>query len=201
MTGYDFFNLSLSVQAALGAGYLGYVTAYAGFRKEHRVEDALFISLAFAACAMLTYGAAEPIAGTLGAFLAAFASSILIAACWRRWGRKAWLWCVSEAGIHRDDGSHHAWSQIVQTDRRVGQISVHLKDGRTLYLNNRELYGDAPWRGLYLGGDGAIVMVVEEEEMPDGTEEIRSGISDDVWGTRLTYIPPDEVRRVNIRMK
>ena len=44
-------------------------------------------------------------------------------------------------------------------------------------------------------------MVVEEEDLQDGVEEIRSGVVDSFWGTRMTYIPASEVKRVNIRMK
>lgn len=201
MLNNQFFDLSLSIQVALGAGYLGYVTAYAGFRRDHRVEDVLFISLAFAAVAMLTFGFVEQSQGVFAAALLAFGSSLALAALWRKWGRRAWLWATTNAGIHRDDGSHDAWSQIVQTDLQIGQVSVHMKDGRVLYLSDRRKYENSPWKGLYLGGNGAVVMVVEKEKDVDGLITERNGIADPEWGTRLTYLPASEIQRVNIRMK
>lgn len=201
MLNNQFFDLSLSLQVALGSGYLGYTTAYAGFRRDHRVEDVLFISLAFASVAMLTFGFVEKSHGVLLASLSSFGASVIIAAFWRKWGRKAWLWATSSAGVHRDDGSHDAWNQIVQTDRRVGQLSVHMKDGRVLYLSDRRKYDHCPWKGLYLGGNGAVVMVVEKEKDANGQLTDRKGITDPEWGTRLTYLPASEIQRVNIRLK
>ncbi|MBU2963355.1 hypothetical protein KO516_21515 [Citreicella sp. C3M06] len=196
----EFFDLSLSLQTALGAGYLGYVTAYAGLRRDHATTDAVFISLAFASLAMLAFVLLERF-GPVVSFIAAFVISLLSAGLWRKWGRKGWLWCVGSARVHRDDGVHGAWSGIVQTDHCVGQISVHTVGGRILYMNDRSRYHDAPWGGLYLGGDGSVVLVVEEEELSDGTEEQRTGIKDEHMGTRMTYVPASQVARVNIRMK
>ena len=42
-------------------------------------------------------------------------------------------------------------------------------------------------------------MAVEEEELPDGTTQERQGVLSD-WGARLTYIPADQISRVNIRL-
>ena len=89
---------------------------------------------------------------------------------------------------------------LVQTKKTVDQISVHLLDGRVLYLNDRPKYEGTPWDGLYLGGDGSVLMIVEEEKLPDGIEEERKGICSD-WGTRLTYLPASQITRVNIRLK
>lgn len=204
----DIFDLSLSVQSALGAGYLGYATAYAGLRREHRTEDALFISLAFSAVAMVAFRVAGGLVGdgrvwldAVAGVMAAFAASLLAAAVWRGHGRSAWLKLMSVATIHRDDGLHSAWSVIVQARRSCGQISVQMKNGHVLYLNDRRSFEGTPWDGLYLGGDGAIIMAVEEEDLPDGRSEIREGVVDAAWGTRLTYIPPAEIARVNIRLK
>ena len=201
MSGADFFSLTLAVQAALGAGYLGYATAYAGFRRDHRSEDTVFISLAFAAFGYAAFGLVAPKLGPLAGVLAAFGVALSVAAFWRALGRRVWLWFMGAAKVHREDGVHGGWAAILQSQRAVGQISVHLKSGRVLYLNDRPKYFDRPWDGLYLGSDGSVIMVVEEEELPDGTTEERAGIFDPDWGTRLTYIPAGEVGRVNIRLK
>lgn len=201
MSGSEFFGMALAVQVALGAGYLGYATAYAGFRKDHRSEDAVFISLAFGAIAYVSFGLAEAMLGPVGAAVAGFCVSLLAAILWRIAGRDAWLKVMGAAGVHREDGVHSAWAKIVQSGRQVGQVSVHLKSGRVLYLNDRRKYHDLPFDGLYLGGDGSVAMVVEEEELPDETNEARDGIADPDWGLRITYVPAGEIGRVDIRLK
>lgn len=195
-----FYNLSLATQVALGAGFLAYGVAYAGLRESHGPVDAVFITLAFSVVATLAFMGAQGW-GVWSQSAFAFLIALIAAALWRRWIRRAVLWLFATTRVHREDGVHRSWASIVQTDRRVGQISVHTKDGRILYLNDRQRYSAAPWGGLYLGGDGAIVMVVEEEEFADGKEEMREDISDPHWGTRMTYIPAGEIARVNIRMK
>lgn len=195
-----FFSLSLVTQVSLGSGYLAYLLAYAGLREHHNSLDAIFITLAYAAVASLGFWSAAS-AGPWLAAMAGAGSAMTAAALWRKWLRDICQRLLSIARVHRDDGLHRAWSAIVQTDCKVGQASVHTKDGRVLYLNDRSLYSKSPWQGLYLGGDGSVVMVVEEEELPDGTTEVRQGVADDNFGVRMTYIPPDQVARVNLRMK
>lgn len=193
-------ELPLAIQTALGAGYLSYSTAYAGYRREHGAQDAVFITLSFSVVALLLFSAFEE-RGAWVASGASFAGTLFISVLWRVAGRKLWQGSMSGLRVHRDDGGHAAWLQIVQTTREVGQISVHTKDGRTLYLNDRTKFDDAPWSGLYLGNDGSVVMIVEEEEFSDGRIEVRQGVRDPAWGDRLTYLPATEICRVNVRMK
>ena len=195
-----FFELSLSVQVALASGYLAYITAYAGLRRGHATQDAIFISLVFSVVALLCFEL-FPIEQTYLRAAAACVMALLSGVLWRKAGRPSWLWLMRKTGVHREDGVHSPWDVVVQTDRKVGQLSVHLKNGRVLFLNDRRNFLNAPWEGLYLGGDGSIIMAVEMEELPDGSEEIRQAVVDDAWGTRLTFIPSSEIARVNIRLK
>jgi hypothetical protein len=195
-----FFDLSLSVQVALASGYLAYITAYAGLRRGHAPQDAIFISLAFSVVALLSFDVLPIEQAYLRSAIAA-AAALLSGIFWRKIGRPVWLWSMRRLGVHREDGVHAPWDVIVQTTKKVGQVSVHLKNGRTLCLNDRRNFAQAPWEGLYLGGDGSVIMAVEMEELPDGSEETRQGVTDADWGTRLTYIPASEIERVNIRMK
>lgn len=192
-------TLPIALQLGLGLGYLCYLVAYAGERRGHSSQDATFLSLAFGVPALvpLSAGAGPLVANLLAGTFLAFGLAIL----WRGWGRSRWRRFIAWIGLTRDDGLLHCWDGILnRPDLRSSQISVHTADGRILCLNDRHRYAAAPFEGLYLGSDGGILMVVEEEELPDGTVETRTGISDTDWGTRLTYIPPDQIRRVNIRM-
>lgn len=195
----DFINLGTAVQVSLGAGYLAYCTAYAGFRRHHQTRDTIFISLVFAAIASTVISLAQNL-GTVPVYILSILAALLSAAVWRWFGRELWQKTMHISKVHREDGVETTWEALVQTKKIVDQISVHLSDGRVLYLNDRPKYVGTPWDGLYLGGDGSVLMVVEEEELPDGTEEERQGICSD-WGTRLTYLPASQIIRVNIRLK
>jgi hypothetical protein len=195
----DFIDLGTAVQVSLGAGYLAYCTAYAGFRRHHQTRDTIFISLVFAAVASIIISLAQSL-GTIPSYILAVLVALVSAAFWRWFGRELWQKTMEVSKIHREDGIETTWETLVQTKKIVDQFSVHLSDGRVLYLNNRPKYAGTPWNGLYLGGDGSVLMIVEEEEMPDGTEEVRQGICSD-WGTRLTYLPASQITRVNLRLK
>lgn len=195
----DFINLGTTVQVSLCAGYLAYCTAYAGFRRHHQTRDTIFISLVFAAIASAVISLAQNI-GAVPAYIVSVLATLVSSAVWRWFGRELWHKAMHISKVHREDGVETTWETLVQTKKTVDQISVHLLDGRVLYLNDRPKYEGTPWDGLYLGGDGSVLMIVEEEELPDGIEEERKGICSD-WGTRLTYLPASQITRVNIRLK
>jgi len=197
---FGFFGQSLAVQVALAAGYLGYCTAYAGYRRGHLARDAIFISLVFASIASVAFVLAEAW-GTVAAGLVALLTSLACACLWRMVGRKVWLWAMRASRVHREDGVHSAWDGLLQSGRAVTQLTVHTRGGDILYLTDRAPFKHAPWEGIYLGGDGSIVMAVDEEVLGDGKLTVRDGILSDGWGARMTYLPPSEIARIEIRLK
>lgn len=195
----ELLNLGTTVQVWIGAGYISYCTAYAGFQRHHKTRETVFLTAVFTAISSIAFAAAQD-ANVFAAYALAILVPFVIAVFWRRVGKSIWLSAMKLTRVHREDGNASTWESIVQTDKAVDQISVHMQDGRVLYLNNRRQFkGKVPWDGLYLGGDGSIVMVVEEEEFPDGKTEQREAICSD-WGARLTYLPSDQIVRVNIRL-
>lgn len=213
------FGLPVAVQVALGFGYLGYITAYAGIRDHHGTQDQIFITLAFGAIAtavfsILTAAATDFAGGPLGlrpgpslAVGSLFGGSFALATClrsaiwWRRFGRSRWQEALWKRRVHTDDGLHSAWAALIQTTRPMAQIDVHLKDGQVLRCTDMNKYTNAHLRGTLLGGDGSIVMVVEYE---DDTQGARHEATDIVYpraGTRLTYIPATEIARVDLRIE
>ena len=191
--------LPLELQVALGGGYLAHAVAYGGLRRSTSATELALRSMAFGLAALLAFRFAlkhEAPAG-IGVAAALFCA-LLLGAFWRRYGM---VWAnriLSKIGI-REDGIPDAWTALIQTHNlQVTQLSVHLKNGRTLY-HNRNAYPEAWKDGLYFGSDGSMIIVVEEEELPNGTTEERKDIHSPKWGTRLTYIPADQVERVNVR--
>lgn len=194
---HGFFELGLGVQIALGFGYLGYLIGYAGLRRHHVGTDRVFISIAFGVVGLLAFTLSKDLGLTIAVALSAIAV-MLAGVIWRGILRHWFLKILNRMQVHQDDGLHFGWDQFIQNIGNVLQASVRLTDGRVLYLNDRRKYKDAPHEGLYLGGDGSVIMIVEEEEFPDGKTEARDGITSD-WGTRLTYIAADRVVQVNLR--
>lgn len=202
----NLFDLSLAAQVTFGAGYAAYLIAYAGLRRHHETQDAVFNTLAFGVPAIFTFQYVDRL-GPVVTTLIAGGACLFLGALWRVGLRSMSHKLLAYLRIHRDDGLLYGWDQIVNTNCSVGQVSVHTKDGRVLYLNNRDNFAKSPFEGLYLGTDGSIILAVEEEEFsvpgPLGPEEhceVRDGVVHPEQGTRMTYIPADQVARVNIRM-
>ncbi|WP_323041122.1 hypothetical protein [Gemmobacter sp.] len=191
-------QIPLTVQLGLGVGYLCYLLVYAGHRRGHTALDATFLSFAFGVPALLPITAGigsvwvNVITGTMFSFALALA--------WRGAGKHHWTRLMRWLHVHMDDGMTDAWESILTTPKlSTGQVSVHTTDGRVLYLSDRSKFKTAPEEGLLLGVNGSILMVVEKERLPDGTIELREGIIDPAWGSRMTYIPANQIVRVNIR--
>jgi hypothetical protein len=192
-------SLPLSIQIGLGIGYLGYLVAYGGARKGHSTLDATFLSLVFGIPALVvasTPGGTLPLDILVGGVV-----SLALAAFWRIKGRSLWFAATRFTGLSKDDGHHSVWEGLLNREDGIfcSQLSVHTADGRVLYLNDRRKFKSAPYEGLNLGADGSILMVVEKEKMPNGAVEQRHDLEDPDFGTRLTFIPADQVQRVNIR--
>lgn len=195
-----FFDMQLSLQVALGGGYLAYVIAYAGLRRDHGANDAVFITLAFGVLGALSMAVLLPRVGPVWAAAVSLLASILAGAFWR-WRARSWAYALlRRAGIHGDDGIADGWTALIQErGLAVTQVAVYLKDGRELFCSQLGPYTTGPKRGLELGSDGSVTMVVEEEEA-EGQREPRTHIIDPVYGTRLTHVPADQIARIELRV-
>lgn len=199
----SWITLPLETQVSLAAGYAGYLLAYGGLRRSHQAQDAVFLTFAFGAVALVALRVLANAAPVWIAAPGAALAALLAAALWRRWLRIPVLRATGLLGIHRDDGMTDSWEAFVDRvpHESASQVSVHTSDGRVLYCSNLDRYVDLPMRGFYLGSDGGIAMVVEEEELPGGTTETREAVTDPHYGARMTYIPAAAVVRVNLRYR
>lgn len=192
------YNLPLEIQTAIAGGYVAYWIAYAGLDTNHRAVDVAFRTFAFGLPAIAAFRLLLS-SGEILAAMSGFTLAVLAGGIWRAFGRRWAFAALSKASVLQEDGIATAWAAFIQQPNlKVSQLSVHTKDGRVLYQNAHR-YPEASLGGMYFGADGSIVMVVEEEELPDGTEEQRQGIRDAKLGTRVTYVPSDQIVRVNVR--
>lgn len=194
--------LPLAVQAALGLGYLGYVIAFVGRRSAHRVEDTIFVSLAFGSVAYLTMLGADLEAKPLIGLSAAAAAIVIVAIAWRVVVQPAALWMFRRAKVSDFDVHATAWAGFLDAVniQRVHQATVHLHDGRALFCSACDVYADHPLGRLYLGSDGGVALVVDVIRHPDGREEdLAEEVRADGWGLRVTFVPPEQIARLELR--
>ncbi|WP_149756865.1 DUF6338 family protein [Roseivivax sediminis] len=199
----ELLSLSWQTQAVLIGGYLAYVIAYSGRRMNHRAFDAFAIVLVFGGFSLISLSILDSALGDnhwkhqiSGVVSVVF--PCLIAIAWRRF-LKDW---VSDkinllAGA-QEDGLPTAWDTVIQTqDVAYCQLIVSLKDGRSLESFPLGDYNDLPNGPCVLGSDGSVAMYVthifEKNESRPATE-----ITNDL-GSRLTYIPADQIAEVDFR--
>ena len=194
----DILTLPFAIQIALGAGYLAYLTAYAGIRQHHTATDAFFRALAFGLAASgVVYFAPR----SRCSIALAVGAPVLLAALWRWRGMalaKALLrkWQVSWA-----DDIPTAWLSLVAEDAqaRPSQISVDLDNGHTVVCDDTRLFADAPHGPCKFGLDGGVAMYVTAERRLNGEWFEHEDVRNSIDGDRITYLPADAIKRVEIR--
>jgi hypothetical protein len=196
----SFFDLTLSVQIALGAGYLAYVTCYAGFRADHKPVDQVSISLVFSSFALVVANLCHSLPD-IWKVVVTLIATLVLGVLWRTLGRPVWHWTLEKTGVHRDDGIHTGWAALVQTNKLVSQATIYTTDDMEFHLANRAPYLNEQWKGLYLCGDGSVTMIVDTETDASGEELQRTTQTDEEYGTRFTHFPASQIRRVELRMK
>ena len=193
----ELYKLPVEFQIALAAGYMGAWITFLGIERQPRIIDITFRSLIFG-LPPISLLRLLPDQELYVIIPSAIAMSVGLGCLWRGLGRRISHKVLAKLGI-ANDGLANVWTAIIQTPKlQVSQLSVHTKDGRILYQNEHR-YENALFGGMNLGSDGSILMVVDEEFIPDQGEENRTGIEDKLHGTRITYIPASEVARVNVR--
>lgn len=194
----EILSLSLTVQVALGGGYIAYLIAYAGIRQHHSTTDIVFRTLAFgliASAVAVWTTFIDPVRLPV-----AVAAAAVAGAFWRWRGSKWSAAALRHLDVSWTDDIPTAWLSItaVRTDCKVSQIAVDLTDGRTLLCDDTRLFQDAPFKTGQFGLTGDVAMYVTAELRQDGTwlerDEVRNHDGD-----LLTYIPAASIKRVEIR--
>lgn len=198
----EFFALPIAFQVALGGGFLGYMLASAGLRRGHTAIDVTMRTIAFGLPAMAIFVSFNEERGAVLAGFGGVAGSIFVAALWRGVLSDLTIKLIKLLQIHQDEFRTSAWDTLLQSPGlEVTQVMVRLKSGRELFLANPEPYINGPLKGLILGVEGDVVMVVESEEFPDQEAIERTAVLDERYGTRLTYIPAREIETIDLRCK
>lgn len=195
-------TLPWATLVTLASGYTGYFIANVGLREQHTPTDVTFSTLIFGLCAAMAYQAA--IWGGLNAYFAAFPAMGYAFACgayWRRYGRQWMYRFLRRHDISWSDGTRSAWQRMYdQRGYYISEAHVYLKDGTVLLSELPGSFEGQPCGSFVLGNDRDVLMYVTHEKRP-GSEEWtrRPDVIHSTWGARSTWLPAEQIARVDIR--
>lgn len=186
--------LPVYVQLMLGCGYLGYLIARQGFRRNEQVADQILGVIAFGLPALPVWFLVLDLTGSIAfAGVAAVVFCALFALLWRVWLMDIWFTFTHRRQISNEDGLGNIWDTLIQdTELCPSQITVFLKNGERLFCDNTRLFENSA-----IGAP--MLFDSETHEWLNGEwvaiDEVQAGD----WGDRLTYIPKPEVLKVSVR--
>lgn len=198
MTLAKIFELSTYLQVVIGCGFIAYLVAMHGRRKEEKSVDVLFGVAAFGLPVILIWRAMQKIETPEWiTIIIAMTFSFLMGMIWRKWGKKLFYNFMYDTGVSTDEGYKSTWQRIIQdVDIVPRQIFVTLKTGKVLGCNDVQKFKDAAIQLSSIDDEGNIAIYVTHI---DDDEEKETSITDKKWGDLITYIPSSEVRSVDFR--
>jgi hypothetical protein len=190
---------------ALASGYVGYYIAHVGIKEHHKNIDVAFSTLVFGFVSAFFYETATRTWGwqILPASAAAFVFSGVIGGIWRRWLRDLTQIVLRIADVSHSDDLPNAWVALfTKTSFKSLQLTVKLKDGTWLKCDDLNEFEKRPNGPCVLGGAGDLLMYVTHQQNPDQEEFWAcSDVVSREWGDEITYVPKDQIARVDIRRK
>lgn len=198
-------NLPWATLVTLVTGYVSYFIANVGFKDHHQPLEITFSTLVFGLLASLLYSLTLHLyGGHFQQYLATLSALVFAAgsgAFWRKYGRK-WMYRVlRKYNISWSDSTRSAWEAMFDhTEFRVTEIFVYLKDGSALLSRLPGNYEDWPNGPFTLGNKGDITLYVTHRRSVNGKEWNQyEGLIDPSWGALATYVPVEQIARVDIR--
>lgn len=184
-------------------GYIAYHIANTGVRDHHKTIDIAFATLVFGFFSVFGYYSAAIWGnfGTPASSLAAVISAILVGGFWRAFGRSWYKKTLRVTRVSESDDLPTAWQALFdETGYHVSQITVRTKSGAWLQCEDTSKFIDKPNGPCTLGAAGDILLYVTHyaKSAGDKPEELTFATYDG-WGDEITYIPKEEIKRIEIR--
>ena len=174
-----------------------------GIRNHHNAIDVAFSTIVFGFFGAIAYlfamGWAHDVA--VAALLAFLATSVL-GALWSKIGRGILTWMLRKTNVSHNDDFETAFDALIsETRTNATQLMVKVGDGDWLMCNKLSDYADHPNGPFVLGRRGDVLMYVTHIRRGDGEYEEAESLTVGKWGTEVTYIPAEQVTRIDIRRK
>lgn len=196
----DLLDLPWATLITLACGYMAYFIANVGKRDHHKTIDVVFSVLVFGfpSAALYRWLTTGFHWREDGSAVAAVALALGIGAMWSWMGRDLAAIAVRKTNISHSNDYPAAWSEIGALRGKVNctQLSVFLKDGTSLHCDDLSLFNDHPNGPFVLGASGDVLMYVTRTKKSGKSAEMDPLHS---WGALVTYVPADEVARIQIR--
>lgn len=200
-------KLSWEVLITLASGYVGYYIANTGLRSHHKQVDITFLTLVYGLIGLLGYKIGFYIASCKFIFLGmvfgsilAMAFTILSAIFWRKTLKGLVKDFFYKHNISYADDIPSAWQGLFDVkDYTSKQLNVVLKDGTILHCNDMSKFENEPNKSIYMGENGDLLMYVTH--IIENGEITELNITDEDWGTEVTYVPTSEIARVYVKRK
>lgn len=193
-------NLPWVTLLTLAAGYMGYFVAHVGIRDHHKTVDVTFNTLVYGFCAAFSYQLMR-YAGMsiLVASGGAAVTAIVLGALWRACLRPIFYNIMQNTNVSYADDIPTAWLNLFSTTNVVAtQLTVRLKDGRTLMCDDLHRFKDEPNGAFRFGSNGDILMYVTHQKVGFAWSSMNDVFWDE-WGSEITYVPASEIAQVNFR--
>jgi hypothetical protein len=195
-------NLPWATLLTLASGYAAYYVANVGVRDHHKPIDVTFSTLVFGFFSAFVYAICRRQfdSGLLTASLLSFGAALLFGALWSVFGRRALERVLRRSNVSLSDDIPSAWTALFRAKTHATQLSVKLKDGTWLKCENLRPFANHPNGPCVFGGKGDVIMYVTHVKAPtDADFEECTALTDETWGDEVTYIPADQIARVDYR--
>lgn len=199
-------NQSWSTILFAACGYVAYYIANVGIRDHHKPADVTFSILVFAFVAAFAFYFSRWMVGLslVASSGIAFFFAMVVGALWRSVGKPRFERVLRVAQISHADDIPSAWMALHGERRVARQLVVQLKDGTWLMCDDLSKFRDSPNGPCVLGAKGDILMYVTdkltETQRKRGADFVQvSHPIDQEWGHEITYIPVDQIVRVDFR--
>ncbi|MCP1728789.1 hypothetical protein ABIF38_008893 [Bradyrhizobium japonicum] len=201
-------NQSWSTLLLVACGYVAYYIANVGIRDHHKPADVTFSILVFAFVSAFAFYSGRWVLN-LSLVVSSgitFLFALAAGASWRVLGRPRFERMLRATRISHSDDLPSAWMALHGERCVATQLVVQLKDGTWLMCDNLSRFQASPNGPCVLGAKGDILMYVTDK-LTDKQSKRGVGfvpVADPIdasWGHEITYIPADQIARVDLRRR
>ncbi|WP_027146044.1 DUF6338 family protein [Mesorhizobium sp. WSM3626] len=196
------FKLPWEALLTLASGYAAYFVANVGVREHHKSIDIALSTLVFGFFGAFSYEVLRRfiVSDILASSILSFLLASLLGGLWNRYGRGLLTLVLRSSNVSHSDDLPSAWLALfTRTETFAKQISVKLKDGTWLKCDDAARFGKKPNGPFVLGGSGDLLMFVTHQQDPGGEFYECPDVESGEWGPEITYIPKEQIARIDIR--
>jgi hypothetical protein len=198
----DLLTLPWPTFLTIISGYVAYHIANIGRREHHKTGDIVVSTVVFGFFAAFAYNFCRIVfeISLVWSSVVTFALAILLGAGWATFGRRIFEGLLRKSNVTHSDDLPSAWIALASTRRPATQLTVKLKDGSWLMCDNLKRFATSPNGPCVLGAKGDILMYVTHTQSEIGVSFFSAPDPlNDQWGHEITYIPADQIARVDLR--